>query len=70
LKLSAAQRARAQAFEPFDLGVAAAVREMQAPTSQAVAARLGASVDDVNIALHRMLRLGTLRMDGALWRET
>lgn len=69
LKLDRQARARAEAFEPFDLGVIAALRDLKRPTSKAVAARVGASIDQVNIALHRLLRLGMLRMDGTRWRQ-
>jgi transcriptional regulator with XRE-family HTH domain len=70
LKLDRASRARAEAFEPFDIGVIEAVRGLASPTTTKVAMRLGTDADRVNIALHRLLRLGLLRMDGMHWRET
>lgn len=69
LRLDKTARARAEAFEPFDIGVIAAVRGLKLPTTPKIAARLGAGADQVNVALHRLLRLGLLRMDGAHWRE-
>jgi hypothetical protein len=46
------------------------VRALAQPTTPAIAQQLNASIDRVNIALHQLLRLGMLRMEGPHWRET
>jgi transcriptional regulator with XRE-family HTH domain len=67
LDLDIEARSAAQAFDPFDMPVLEAIRAARHPDSPGIAAALGAPVDRVNIALHRLLRLGRLRMDGAAW---
>ncbi|HWA88889.1 MAG TPA: hypothetical protein VG889_02565 [Rhizomicrobium sp.] len=70
LKLDRAALARARAFETFDLALVAALDGLKRPTTRTLAARLGATTDDVNIALNRLMRLGLLRMEGTTWKRT
>ena len=54
-------------FEPFDLIVRDHATGLERPTVAEVAEACGCTMDEVNIALSRMLRLGLLRMDGDRW---
>lgn len=69
LKLDAKALERARAFDAFDLGVIEAVRTLPRPTTPRLAEHLKTDADTINIALHRLLRLGLIGMDGATWRE-
>jgi transcriptional regulator with XRE-family HTH domain len=54
-------------IERFDRKVLGAIAAGAHRSSHELAAATGADVDQVNIALHRLLRLGLLAMQGAVW---
>ncbi len=70
LGLDEAACARAREFDPFDPLVIDAIRATARPTTPRIAIALGATPDRVNMSLHRLLRLGHLRMNGAAWIAT
>ena len=70
LKLDPASKALSKEFDPLDLTILDLVPELEGPTTPAIAALLGVSVDRVNISVNRLLRLGLLRMNGAVWTAT
>lgn len=67
LGLDADARAQCVEFDPFAQTVMDAAQHCDPPTVPAIAARLGATIDRVNVTLHRLLRLRLMRMDGAQW---
>lgn len=54
-------------FDPFDLVVLECAVRLPRPTVAEVAELCGCSLDEVNIATSRLLRLGMLRMEGDRW---
>ena len=67
LGLGSAEAQLVAAFDPIDLDIMAATRGLPAPTAAKVAHDAGTSIDQVNISLSRLLRLGLLRMHGDRW---
>ena len=54
-------------MEQLDEVVLSVVIDGSEHSSQRLAAQIGVEVDQVNIALHRLMRLGLLAMQGTVW---
>ncbi|MFL6758972.1 helix-turn-helix domain-containing protein [Sphingomonas sp.] len=54
-------------IDTIDLSVVAAIREAETNSSESVARRANATIDEVNQSLFKLMRLGVLRMQGTDW---
>lgn len=70
LKLDPAAKALSREFDPLDLTILDLLPELEKPTTPSIAELLGVAVDRVNISVNRLLRLGLLQMNGAVWTAT
>lgn len=67
MRLDAARLAYCREFDPLAGEVIAAAAGCPRPTTPLIARLLDVTADRVNIVLHRLLRLGVMRMEDGRW---
>jgi transcriptional regulator with XRE-family HTH domain len=67
MRLDEARLAYCREFDPLAGEVIAAAVDCARPTTPGIAGLLGVTADRVNIVLHRLLRLGVMRMEDGRW---
>lgn len=67
MRLDEARLAYCREFDPLACEVIAAAAGCPRPTTPGIARLLGQTCDRVNIVLHRLLRLGVMRMEDGRW---
>lgn len=67
LQLVGSERSHAREIDETDMAVLLAIRTSGARDSAALATATGLTVDQINLALFKLLRLAILRMEGARW---
>lgn len=68
LGMAKSELERWREIDRFDEKLLDAAADGAHPSSPALASQMSAGIDQVNVALHRLLRLGLLTMEGKRWR--